>query len=70
MNRIQPDGKRTVGQIFLAPALIGLASLFGLVVALLGDGFWDTLGCLGLGVSVAAIAYRYMASAFARHSWK
>lgn len=44
-------------QVFGAPALIAAFSLFGLIAALLGDGIWDLIGVLTLGVSVIATAW-------------
>lgn len=35
---------------FALPALIGLLSALGLFAALLGDGWWDSLSWLGLGI--------------------
>lgn len=40
-------------RIFAWPALIALLSLVGLFAALLGDGAWDALSWLGLGLSAA-----------------
>ncbi|ATC30955.1 hypothetical protein CA606_00565 [Caulobacter vibrioides] len=41
-------------QVFRAPTVIAAFSLFGLIAALLGDGLWDLVGALTLGVSVLA----------------
>jgi hypothetical protein len=35
---------------FLLPGLIGLLGAAGLFAALLGDGWWDVLAWLGLGI--------------------
>lgn len=42
------------------PVLIGVASLVGLVSALLGDGIWDLLSwaTLALPVLIAGLAWR------------
>ncbi|MGE8111737.1 hypothetical protein [Pseudomonas sp. NPDC086566] len=40
-------------RIFAWPALIALLSAVGLFAALLGDGWWDSLAWLGLGISAA-----------------
>ncbi len=40
-------------RIFAWPTLIALLSTCGLFAALLGDGIWDSLAWLGLGVSAA-----------------
>lgn len=44
-------------KVFSAPLLIGLLSAVGLFAALLGDGAWDSLSWLGLGLP-ALIALR------------
>ena len=43
--------------IFGAPALIGIASLVGLVIGLLGDGPLDLFSWLALGIPVVAIGW-------------
>ncbi|MBM7335161.1 MAG: hypothetical protein ABGX87_11230 [Alcanivorax sp.] len=48
---------RGLGGIFAVPLLIALASLVGLVAALLGDGAMDWISWLGLGLPVAAVAW-------------
>ena len=37
-------------KVFAAPAVIGVLSAGGLFAALLGDGAWDALSWLGLGI--------------------
>jgi len=37
-------------KVFSAPTVIALLSATGLFAALLGDGFWDSLSWLGLGI--------------------
>lgn len=37
-----------------APVLLGILTAVGLLAALLGDGVWDALSALALGVPVAA----------------
>lgn len=44
-------------KVFALPVVIGLLSAAGLFAALLGDGLWDALSWLGLGVP-AALALR------------
>jgi len=44
---------RSLAQIFAIPALIGIASLGGLVFALVGDGAWDALSWAALALPVA-----------------
>lgn len=40
-------------KIFAWPALVAVLSLTGLFAALLGDGAWDVLAWVGLGLSAA-----------------
>ncbi|MBV4532536.1 hypothetical protein HU719_014050 [Pseudomonas sp. SWRI107] len=40
-------------RIFAWPALLAVLGLAGLFAALLGDGAWDALAWLGLGLSAA-----------------
>lgn len=47
----------SAAQVFGAPALLGALSLIGLVVALLGDGWWDAASWLGLAAPVAAVLW-------------
>ena len=49
--------RQTLGQIFAAPAMIGVLSVIGLISALVGDGVWDALSWLALGVPVALCAH-------------
>jgi len=49
--------RRSLGAIFVIPALIGLFSLVGLVSALAGDGFSDLLSWAGLAVPLIAIVW-------------
>jgi hypothetical protein len=38
------------GPIWTAPILLGVLTIVGLVSALLGDGAWDALSALALGI--------------------
>jgi hypothetical protein len=42
--------RRTLGQIFAAPIIVGVLSVVGLVAALVGDGWWDGLSWLSLAL--------------------
>ena len=44
-------------RIWRAPIVFALLTIIGLVSALLGDGVWDDLSALALGVPVAACAW-------------
>lgn len=41
--------------VFAIPLLIAVTSLTGLIAALLGDGLYDWLSWLGLGLAVLAV---------------
>ena len=41
---------QATARIFAWPALIGLLGALGLFAALLGDGWWDGLSWIGLGI--------------------
>ncbi len=43
--------RSTFWKTFAAPIVIGLLIAAGLFAALLGDGWWDTLAWLGMGVA-------------------
>jgi hypothetical protein len=47
----------SLARIFLAPAIMALIVIFGLMSALLGDGIWDAASWLALSAPVVAIAY-------------
>lgn len=47
----------TLVRTFAAPTLIALASLVGLVAALLGDGAFDIVSWIALSIPVIAIAW-------------
>lgn len=49
--------RSTFKRVWLAPLIMALLSLFGLVVALLADGWGDLLSWLALGVPVWACFY-------------
>ena len=48
-----------MGRTFTLPLFIGITSIVGLLAALLGDGVYDAVSWLGLGLPVAAVIYAY-----------
>ena len=48
---------RSLWQIFAVPLLLGILTTVGLVAALVGDGVWDGLSWLTLGVPIAVCLY-------------
>lgn len=53
--------RRSLGEVFRWPLVIGVISLIGLVSALLADGFWDGVSWTALSVPVAVGLYKWMA---------
>ncbi|MFK7700253.1 hypothetical protein [Pseudomonas caspiana] len=45
--------RSTFWKTFAAPGVIALLTGLGLFAALLGDGWWDALAWLGMGVAAA-----------------
>jgi hypothetical protein len=58
--------RRSLVVIFRWPLLIGIASGYGLVAALVADGFWDWVGSLALFVPVALAAWFWLRPAAPR----
>jgi hypothetical protein len=48
---------RSLWQIFAMPLLLGVLTTVGLIAALVGDGVWDGLSWLTLGVPVVVCLY-------------
>lgn len=46
-----------LARTFAVPAVIAVASLVGLIAALLGDGAFDAVSWLALGVPLAVVAW-------------
>jgi hypothetical protein len=56
MGRSSSRGvRRSLGQIFAAPLLLGWLSGIGLISALLGDNVWDALSWVALGIPVFVV---------------
>lgn len=54
------DGRpRGATRVFAIPIVLALLSAIGLIAALLGDGFWDGLSWLTLGIPVAVIGFAW-----------
>ncbi len=52
MKAARKPNQRALRQVFAMPLLLALISIVGLVAALTGDGFRDTLSWVALGVPV------------------
>jgi hypothetical protein len=48
---------RTFGQIFGVPIVLAILTAAGLLSALLGDGVWNALSWLALGILLVVIAW-------------
>jgi hypothetical protein len=55
------------GPIWTAPILLGVLTIVGLVSALLGDGVWDALSALALGIVVLVGAWHGLRRPPKRH---
>ena len=44
--------RRSLNQIFAAPLVIAIVSTVGLISALVGDGWWDAVSWVALGLPV------------------
>lgn len=58
---------RNLRQIYAMPAVVAAASAVGLVSALVGDGVWDALSWLGLGLAVVLAAWHGLPRRRVRH---
>jgi hypothetical protein len=56
MPTAAPRPRRSLPQIFAIPTLIGIASLGGLVFALVGDDAWDALSWAALALPAVLFA--------------
>ncbi len=52
---------KSLKAIFAVPLIVAILSLFGLIAALIGDGVWDVIGWLTLGVSVVVLGWALVA---------
>jgi len=48
---------RLFGPIWTAPIVLGLLTIVGLISALVGDGVWDALSAITLGIVTAVGAW-------------
>ncbi|HEY4135725.1 MAG TPA: hypothetical protein VGO34_10975 [Alphaproteobacteria bacterium] len=53
---------RQAWRIFRVPLMLAVVTLFGLLSALLGDGLWDVLSWIALGLPLAVIAWKLLAA--------
>jgi hypothetical protein len=54
------SGKRSFGQVWSAPIVLGVLGSIGLVSALVGDGFYDAASWATLGLPVVVIIWAVM----------
>jgi membrane protein implicated in regulation of membrane protease activity len=48
---------KTAKQIWLAPVVLGIVTIVGLLSALLGDGMWDMVSVVALAIPVLVIGW-------------
>ncbi len=51
------SARRSLAAVFAVPLALGLASLVGLVAALLGDGLYDGVSWVGLAAPLLVVAW-------------
>ncbi|WP_424630775.1 hypothetical protein [Bradyrhizobium sp. SYSU BS000235] len=56
-RRFHSPRRQTLGQIFLVPLVLGILSTVGLISALVGDGVWDGVSWITLGIPILLCAY-------------
>ncbi len=49
--------RRNAPAILAVPALLAIAALGGLIAGLLGDGWYDVLAWIGIGLPVGVVAF-------------
>jgi hypothetical protein len=49
--------ERSLRIIFAIPALLASTSVLGLAAALIGDGWFDAIGWIGLGIPISVTAW-------------
>ncbi len=57
----------TARQIWMAPVLLGVVTIVGLLSALLGDGVWDLVSVVALAVPVGVIGWYWSRPAKSPH---
>lgn len=60
MRSAEAIGPLLLRRVFAWPLLLALFSSVGLLSALLGDGIWDLLSWIGLGVPLAVMLWCVM----------
>ncbi len=56
-KRLHSPRRQTLWRIFVIPLVLGVLSTVGLVSALVGDGVWDGVSWLTLGIPILLCAY-------------
>ncbi|MEH2514005.1 hypothetical protein V1291_005359 [Nitrobacteraceae bacterium AZCC 1564] len=56
-RRLHPPRRQTLGEIFAIPFVLGILSSVGLISALVGDGVWDGVSWIMLGIPILLCAY-------------
>lgn len=56
-RRLHPPRRRSLGEIFAIPFVLGILSSIGLISALVGDDVWDGVSWIMLGIPILLCAY-------------
>lgn len=56
-RRLHSPRRQTLGQIFIIPLVLGILSTVGLISALVGDGIWDGVSWITLGIPILLCAW-------------
>jgi len=58
-RRVRTDHLQSPGEVFHVPVWLGVASIVGLISALLGDGIWDVLSWAAILAPVATVGWAW-----------
>lgn len=56
-RRFHPPRRQSLSEIFAIPFVLGILSSVGLISALVGDGVWDGVSWILLGIPILLCAY-------------
>ena len=49
--------RRGLIRIFAVPAILAVLTIFGLTSGILGDGIWDAISWIALGIPIAVVVF-------------
>jgi hypothetical protein len=59
-KRLHSPRRQTLWQIFMIPLVLGVLSTMGLISALVGDGIWDGVSWITLGIPILLCVYFFL----------